>query len=117
MRSRTRDKPTSGDGLEPLLSNFANRLSRVDGGRKGDIRLRCTDLETEFSLSTKGGLRSGQGTGTPVVSVSAPAAVVRDVLAGRLDAAQALVGGGVRVRGDLGYLELLLKDAGLLNCE
>jgi hypothetical protein len=119
MPSRTRAKRTD-DGLEPLLSNLANRMSEAHGGRKGDIHLRCTDLEGDYSLSAKGGLRAGalgKGAATPIVTVAAPSSVVQDVLAGRLDAAQALVGGGVRVRGDLDYLEHLLRDAGLLSCE
>jgi hypothetical protein len=116
MPSRTRDK-SANDALEPLLTSFATRLG---GDRKGDIHLRCTDLDGEYSLSSKGGLRAGASTksaAAPVVTVSAPSSVVRDVLAGNLDAAQALVGGGVRVRGDLAYLEQMLRDAGLLNCQ
>jgi hypothetical protein len=36
---------------------------------------------------------------------------------GRKEASRAFLAGGIRVQGDVPYLEALLKDIGLLQCE
>lgn len=113
-------KREAGGSLGPALNQFAQRIQGSAPRAKGGIHVRCTDCDEEYSLEDLGGrARVGQkaSPGAPIVRITAPSSVVQDVLEGRLEASQALVRGGVRVRGDLQYLERLLKEAGLLDCE
>jgi SCP-2 sterol transfer family len=106
--------------LKPALSRFAHRVSSAVPTTKGSIHIRCTDCDDEYSLEGLG--RSARvsgkaGAGAPVVRITGPSSVLIEVLEGRLEAAEALVRGGIRVRGDLEYLERVLRDVGLLTCE
>lgn len=111
---------TAGEGLKPALSRFAANVSSAVAPEAGGIHICCTDCDDEFSLDNlgrAGRVAQGADAGAPVVRISGPSSVLRDVLDGRLEASEALVRGGVRVRGDLEYLERVLRDAGLLSCE
>jgi len=85
----------------------------------GSILVHCTDTDEQFALEGMGGtprVNRGRGDGPHQVEVRGPAAVLRAVAEGRQEPARALAAGGIRVRGDLRYLEAVLKDAGLLEC-
>lgn len=106
--------------LKPALSRFANRVSKAVPDVKGSIHVRCTDCEDEYSLDNLGRsprIAESIGKGAPIVRVTGPSSALADVLEGRIDAAEALVRGGIRVRGNIEYLECVLRDAGLLNCK
>jgi hypothetical protein len=110
----------SGASLKPALLRFASRVSNAVPAVTGGIHVRCTDCDDEYSLEDIG--RSARvaeslGKGAPIVRITGPSSVLEEVLEGRLGAAEALVRGGIRVRGDVEYLERVLKDVGLLHCE
>lgn len=119
MPTRKTSKQSAG-GLNPVLTRFAQRVSKAVPSVKGGIHVRCTDCDEEYSVENLGRAARVAATASPdapIVRISAPSSVLQDVLEGRLEASQALVGGGVRVRGDLAYLEGVLRDAGLISCE
>lgn len=119
MPTRQTSTPSAG-GLNPALTRFAQRVSSAVPAAAGGIHLRCTDCDEEYSVENLGPAARVEATASPtapIVRITAPSSVIQDVLEGRLEASQALVGGGVRVRGDLAYLEGVLRDAGLLSCE
>jgi hypothetical protein len=110
----------SPSGLSPLLTRFSQRVSKDLPAVKGGIHIICTDCDEEYSVENLGRAARVAATKSPeapIVRITAPSSVLQDVLEGRLEASQALVRGGVRVRGDLHYLEGVLRGAGLLSCE
>jgi hypothetical protein len=113
-------KQASGASLKPALLRFASRVSNAVPAVKGGIHVRCTDCEDEFSLENIGRsahVAESTGKGAPIVRITGSSSVIEEVLEGRLGAAEALVRGGIRVRGDVEYLERVLRDVGLLHCE
>ena len=106
--------------LESALSQFAKRVSNSVPRSDGGILVHCSDTEEEFSLEGLGyapNVLKQKGTQPPLVQVIGPASRIKEVLDGKLEASRAIASGGIRVRGDLSYLETVLKDAGLLQCE
>jgi SCP-2 sterol transfer family len=116
---KSRQAVAADSSLKPALSRFAHRVSNAVPAARGGIHIQCTDCDEEYSLDGLGRSArvSDKAGAAPVVRVTGPSAVLREVLEGRLEASQALVRGGIRVRGDLQYLEQVLRDVGLLNCE
>jgi putative sterol carrier protein len=116
-------KPSKGESPGPLEASLASCASRVSermprGG--GSIMVRCTDTDDQYSVEGIGSRpRVTQGTAAtdPVVMVSGPSAVLRSVLDGEVEASRAFASGEIRVRGDLTYLEAVLKDLDLLDCQ
>lgn len=106
--------------LKPALSRFAARVSSAVPSGKGGIHICCTDCDDEYTvagLGEAGRVADVADEAGSVVRINAPSSVVQDVIEGRLDAVEAMVRGGVRVRGDVAYLERVLRDAGLIHCE
>jgi SCP-2 sterol transfer family len=125
MASRNKPKasPTSkaraSGGMEAVLLALGGRVSNAVPRAHGSILVHCTDTDEQFALEGMGGtprVNRGRGDGPHQVEVRGPAAVLRAVAEGRQEPARALAAGGIRVRGDLRYLEAVLKDAGLLEC-
>jgi SCP-2 sterol transfer family len=105
--------------MEAALLAFGARVSSAAPRAHGSIVVHCTDTGEDFALEGTGTMarvNRGRGEGPHQVEVRGPAAVLRAIAEGRQEPARALAAGGIRVRGDLRYLEAVLKDAGLLEC-
>lgn len=112
-------RDTDASSLKTALTRFAHRVSRDVPVVRGAIHIRCTDCDDEYSIESLGQsprIVDSHGEAAPIVRVTGPSSALRDVLEGRIDAGEALVRGGIRVRGDVEYLERALRDAGLLRC-
>jgi hypothetical protein len=118
--SKRAAKEARSTGLESALAKLAKRVSDSVPRSDGGILVRCSDTEEEFSVESLGyspkvsKLKSSR---PPVVQVVGPASRIKEVLDGKLGPGQAIAKGGIRVRGDLNYLESVLRDLGLLECE
>ena len=122
-----RDKPKASQGskagasrtMEAALLALGGKVSSAVPRAHGSIVVHCTDTGEEFALEGMGSaprVNRGRGNAPHQVEVRGPAAVLRAIAEGRQEPARALVAGGIRVRGDLRYLEAMLKDVGLLEC-
>lgn len=110
---------TTEQSLKTALTRFASRVSNQVPAAQGSIHIRCTDCEDEYSVDSLGRsprVADSLGKGAPIVRITGPSAALRDVLEGKIEAGEALVRGGIRVRGDIEYLESALRDVGLLHC-
>ena len=108
------------DTVESTITSVAARVSDRAPRAEGGILLHCTDTGEEFAVEGLGRrvrISREAGRSEPLVQVRAPSAVIRAVLAGEMPPSRALTGGGVRVRGDVAYLEAILKDLELLECQ
>lgn len=106
--------------LEATILALGRKVSDAVPKAQGTIVLRCSDTGAEFALEGLGSrprVTSRRGEGAHQVEITGPEAILRAVIEGRQEASRALVAGGIRVRGDLPYLEAVLKDLGLLECE
>jgi len=108
--------------VDQSLSALANRLTGATPIKRGGIVVRCTDSGEEYRVEGSGAaarVRSGgEAGGAPVlVRISGPSAVLSAIMAGKQEASSAFIAGGLQVSGDLNYLESLLKELGLLNCQ
>lgn len=105
--------------MEAALLALGGKVSNAVPRAHGSIVVHCTDTGEEFALEGMGSaprVNRGRGNGPHQVEVRGPAAVLRAIAEGRQEPARALAAGGIRVRGDLHYLEAMLKDVGLLEC-
>ena len=105
--------------IESSLTAVSRKLSDSTQLKPGSILIRFTDSGEEYSIETTGreaSVISGAPATTPLVEVHGPSAVLKEIMDGRKEAARAFRDGGIRVRGDVPYLEALLKDMGLLQC-
>jgi hypothetical protein len=124
MASRDRPASKSPKGraprsMEAALLALGGKVSNAIPRAHGSIVVHCTDTGEEFALEAIGStprVNRGRGAGPHQVEVRGPADVLRAIAEGRQEPARALAAGGIRVRGDLGYLEAVLKDVGLLEC-
>ena len=120
MAARISKQGRAAASLESALSQFAKRVSNSVPRSAGGILVVCPDTKEEFSLEGLGHspkVAKQKGNQAPIVQVTGPASKIKDVLEGKVEASRAIASGGIRVRGDLSYLETVLKDAGLLECE
>jgi SCP-2 sterol transfer family len=105
--------------IESSLSAFSRKLSDSAQLKPGSILIRFTDSGEEYSIETTGReariIRAAPAT-APLVEVHGPSRVLKEIMDGRKEPARAFHDGGIRVRGDVPYLEALLKDIGLLQC-
>jgi hypothetical protein len=105
--------------MEAALLAMGSRVSDAVPRTHGSIVVRCTDTGEAYALEGVGGtarVTSAPGEGPHQIEVRGPAAVLRAIMEGRQEPSRALAAGGIRVRGDLPYLERMLKDLGLLEC-
>ena len=115
---KTRRQPSR--PLEAAILALGNKVSDAVPKAQGTIVLRCSDTGAEFVLEGIGSrprVTKRRGEGRHQVEITVPESILRAVIEGRQEASRALVAGGIRVRGDLPYLEAVLKDLGLLECE
>ena len=106
--------------IERSLTACSHRLSNAVPKRRGSILLQFTDLNEECCVEATGpGARvmKGAGAAPVLVRIAGPSSVLKAIMDGKKEASRAFVAGGIQVSGDLIYLETLLKDLGLLNCE
>jgi hypothetical protein len=108
--------------IEKNLAALANRLSGETRVKRGGILLQCTDSGEEYCVQGSGtGTRitrgAGAGSAPVLVRIAGPTRVLAAVMAGQKEASRAFAAGGLQVSGDVVYLESLLKDLGLLQCE
>jgi SCP-2 sterol transfer family len=106
--------------LDVTLSSLAARVTEKAPRAEGSIVLRVTDTGEEYTVEGTGRrakVARSVGSRQPAVQVRGTSDVIRGVLAGEIEASRAFADGGIRVRGDLRYLEGVLKDLGLLQCE
>jgi len=106
--------------LEAAILALGTKVSDAVPKAQGTIAVRCSDTGAEFALEGIGSrprVTRTRGDGPHQVEITGPEAVLRTVMEGRQEASRALAAGGIRVRGDLPYLEAVLKDLGLLECE
>ena len=106
--------------IESSLSAVSRKLSdSAQLNKPGSILIRFTDSGDEYSIEMTGRearmIRAAPAT-APLVEVHGPSTVLEAIMDGRKEAASAFREGGIRVRGDVPYLEALLKDIGLLQC-
>jgi putative sterol carrier protein len=116
----TASKRRANAPLETTLSSLAARVSEEAPRAQGSIVVHVTDTGEEFSVEGTGKrskVARSSGKGEPAVQVRGTAEVIRAVLDGEVEASRAFASGGIRVKGDLRYLEGVLKDLGLLQCE
>jgi putative sterol carrier protein len=106
--------------IESSLTAVSRKLSDSAQLKPGSILIRFTDSGEESSIETTGRearmIRAAPAT-APLVEVSGSSTVLKAIMDGRKEASRAFLAGGIRVQGDVPYLEALLKDIGLLQCE
>lgn len=106
--------------LESTIASLAARVTDKAPRAEGSILLRATDTDEEFSVQGVGPrskVSRGAGKGEPAVQVRGPSSVLQSILDGEIEASRAFAHGEIRVHGNLPYLEGVLKDLGLLECE
>jgi putative sterol carrier protein len=106
--------------LESTIASLAARVSDKAPKSAGPIVLRASDTDEEFSvqgIGPRAKVSKGAPAGEPAVTVRGPSSVLQSILNGEMEASRAFAHGEIRVRGDLPYLEGVLKDLGLLECE
>lgn len=106
--------------LESTIASLAARVSDKAPKSAGPIVLRASDTDEEFSvqgIGPRAKVSKGAPAAEPAVIVRGPTSILQSILNGETEASRAFAHGEIRVRGDLPYLEGLLKDLGLLECE
>jgi putative sterol carrier protein len=120
MAERKSTKARSAPKLESTIASLAGRVSDKAPKSAGPIVLRASDTDEEFSvqgIGPRAKVSKGAPAGEPAVTVRGPASVLQSILDGEMEASRAFARGEIRVRGNLPYLEGVLKDLGLLECE
>jgi putative sterol carrier protein len=105
--------------IESSLTAVSRKLSDSAQLKPGSILIRFTDSGEEYSMEMTARevrtIRAAPAT-APLVEVSGSSTVLKAIMDGRKEASRAFLAGGIRVQGDLPYLEALLKEIGLLQC-
>lgn len=120
MAEKKPTKAARAPKLESTLASVAGRVSEKAPKSAGPIVLRASDTDEEFSvqgIGPRAKVSKGAPADEPAVTVRGPASVLQSILDGEMEASRAFAHGEIRVRGNLPYLEGLLKDLGLLDCE
>lgn len=113
-------KARSAPKLESTIASLAARVSDKAPKSAGPIVLRASDTDEEFfvqGIGPRAKVSKGAPAAEPAVTVRGPTSVLQSILSGDMEASRAFAHGEIRVRGDLPYLEGILKDLGLLECE
>jgi SCP-2 sterol transfer family len=121
-RKKTKSKKAVPSSIEKRLTALSQKLSDSAPKKRGSILLSLTDSGEEYVLEgahreavVKRGADSAEA--PPLIRITGPSNVLRAVMDGKKEASSAFIAGGIQVSGDLEYLEALLKDLGLLNCQ
>lgn len=103
------------------LEAFGQRLTQTRNRRYGAILLHLTGEEAgDWCLDYSGeaiSVLQGKGDAAPVVEVTGNAKRIVAILEGRKEARKAFVAGGIRVRGDIPYLEAIGREMGFIRDE
>jgi putative sterol carrier protein len=106
--------------IESSLNAFSSRLTGSQAQfKRGSILIRFTDTGEEYSIamtSREARMTNSAPPAVPLVEVSGPSRVLLAIMDGTQEPRRAFMAGGIRVQGDLPYLEALLKESGLLEC-
>ena len=109
----------SGSGstlTERALAALADRISQVPGRFEGSIVIRLEGEEGgTWSIHSTGDharVLAGAASGESRAEVVGDARTIRDVLEGKVEGKEALLLGGIRVRGDIDFLERLSAALG-----
>lgn len=102
------------------LEGMRQKLAAVEARKPGAFQFQLTGEEAgEFAIEVDGQrevkLVTGKSERTPRNLVAGDGRKIRMVLEGEQDAATAFISGGIQFRGDVRYLERLLKDLKLLK--
>ncbi|HEV7242878.1 MAG TPA: SCP2 sterol-binding domain-containing protein [Thermoanaerobaculia bacterium] len=115
QKPKPKAPPVDVGAIQKSLTALASRLSGKAPRKRGSIVLHATDLGQEIALDGNR-IAERSGMAPPLVRISGPSNVLQSIMTGEKEASRAFVAGGIQVSGDLGYLEALLKDLGLLKC-
>ncbi len=106
-------------GSAPLgraLESLAERMTKAPGRFEGTIVLRLEGDEggtwSIHSTGKEARVAPGAASGEYRAEVLGDATTIREVLEGKTDGRQALLAGGIRVRGDIEFLERLSAALG-----
>jgi hypothetical protein len=106
--------------IESSLTAVSRKLSDSAQLKPGSILIRFTDSGEEYSIEMTGRevrMTRGAPATAPLVEVAGSSTVLKAIMDGRKEASRAFQAGGIRVQGDVPYLEAVLKEIGLLQCE
>ncbi|MGZ6983205.1 MAG: SCP2 sterol-binding domain-containing protein, partial [Ilumatobacteraceae bacterium] len=110
------DKPQATS--RAFLTPFAERLSKARTLREGTIALHFTDGRSAHLECSPAGVQITEGMPadhTPLLEVMGDPQRIQAILEGRKNAVKEFFAGGLRVRGDLGYLSELGMELGILR--
>jgi len=116
---RTGAKYIDRQALESSVAALSGKLTGAVPLKQGTVLIRLTDSGEELSVEGMGRelrMAAAASPGTPLVEISGPSSVIKAIIDGKKEASRAFIAGGLQVRGDLNYLEALLKDLNLLDC-
>lgn len=107
------------NAIASRLEAFGQKLTQARNRRDGSIVLHLTGEEAgDWCLDCSGAaMRLVQGSmgSTPLVEVTGNAKRIMAILEGRKEARTAFIAGGIRVRGDIPYLEAVGRELGLIH--
>ena len=97
------------------LDGFRKKLAAVDRRKPGAFQFELTgeesgDFAVEVDEDREVKLRTGRSDRTPRNLVRGDGRTIRRILDGELDAGTAFLRGGIQFRGDVRYLEHLLRE-------
>jgi putative sterol carrier protein len=119
-RKKAESPKADTSAIEKSLTALSRKLSSSAPKKRGSILLSLTDSGEEYSLEgtdREARVTQGSGAAPALVRIAGPSNVLKAIMDGKKEASRAFMAGGIQVSGDLVYLEALLKDLGLLNCE
>lgn len=108
-------EPEAGTPAFVALDAIRQKLAAVDGRKQGAFQFELTGGESgDFALEVNDRreveLVTGKSDRTPRNLVSGDGRKIRRLLEGDLDAGAAFLSGGIQFRGDVRYLEHLLRE-------
>jgi hypothetical protein len=113
-------KKVETSAVEASLTALSRKLEGSALLKQGSILFRFTDSGEECCVESRGRearVTRAASVMSPLVQVSGPAAVLKAIMDGRREVRSAFAAGGIQAQGDLMFLEALLKELGLLQCE
>jgi hypothetical protein len=122
MADNTEAEKKDGGSLEGSLATLGQRIQQAKATRPGSIVFHAAGAGSgTYRLHTGQGqtrmVPFGEAADDkqPLIEVIGDAATLRAILEGKKDAVKTFIGGGLRVRGDLGYLSELALELGFID--
>jgi hypothetical protein len=106
------------NGEHGFLAGFAERLGNARAVRDGTVVLHFTDGGAKHLERSRGRVQVVEGAppyGDALIEVFGSSDKIAGILSGEKDAVREFLAGGLRVRGDLGYLSDLGVELGVLR--